>query len=86
MVRAGDRLPTGWWTNRVSVRDPVQFVFMTEVSDMGEMTKVAKANDLAPGKAMSVEVAGRVGQVDDLPFPSGWQRMSSGCEVDGEGR
>ena len=31
---------------------------MTEVSDMGDTTKVAKANDLAPGKAMCVDIAG----------------------------
>ncbi len=41
------------------MRYPLQCVFMTEVSDLGEMTTVAKANDLAPGKAICVEVAGQ---------------------------
>lgn len=57
MVRVGDRPPAGRLEKGESVRHPSQFVFMTEVSDMGETTKVAKANDLAPGKAMSVKVA-----------------------------
>ncbi len=34
-------------------------VLMTEVTHMGEMIKVAKTNDLGPGEAMCVEVAGQ---------------------------
>ncbi len=45
--------------NKVPIGTPLQCLFIKEVRRMGEMTKVAKAKDLAPGKAMCVEVAGQ---------------------------